>query len=62
MGENWLHILDSSSTSDLTITTKEIVEIGDIVILEGKLSIDKDFGHGYLYPILLEDATVLPSK
>ncbi len=62
MGKNWLHILDSSSTSDLTITTKEIVEIGDIVILEGKLSIDKDFGHGYLYPILLEDATVLPNK
>lgn len=62
LGKNWLHILDSSSMNDLTVTTDEIVKIGDIVTLEGTLGIDKDFGHGYIYPILLEEATIIPNE
>ena len=56
MGKNWLHIQDSSTGSDLTITTQDTVAIGDVVVMTGKLALDKDFGYGYLYPIILEEA------
>ena len=62
MGKNWLHIQDSSSTKDLTVTTQSTVKKGDIVIIEGKLALDKSFGSGYHYPIILEDAKFLKAK
>ncbi|MCK5898138.1 MAG: hypothetical protein KAG06_03600 [Methylococcales bacterium] len=62
MGSNWLHIQDSSGIKDLTVTTKEKAAVGDIVIIEGKLSVNKDFGHGYVYPIIMEDAKITKGK
>lgn len=56
MGKNWIHIMDSSTLDDLTVTTDSTVAINDIVIIEGKLELDKDYGYGYVYPIILEDA------
>jgi len=56
MGKNWLHIRDSSTPDDLTVTTDGTAAINDIVIVEGKLELDKDYGYGYKYPIILEDA------
>jgi hypothetical protein len=60
MDKNWLHIQDSSGSDDLTITTDKatVVAIGDVVVVEGKLALDKDFGYGYLYAVMLEDAKV----
>ncbi len=58
MGKNWLHIIDSSTLDDLTITTDGTIAVGVVVIAEGKLELDKDYGYGYLYPVILEDATV----
>jgi len=58
MGKNWLHIIDSSTLDDLTITTDGTSTVGDVVIAEGKLELDKDYGYGYLYPVILEDATI----
>ena len=58
MGKNWLHIQDSSSFDDLTATTDNTVAVGDIVIIEGKLELDKDYGYGYVYPVFLQNATV----
>ena len=58
MGKNWIHILDSSTTDDLTITTDSTAAVNDIIIVEGKLELDKDFGYGYAYPVLLEDAKI----
>ena len=43
-------------THDLTITTLEQPEAGQTVLLEGRLTVDRDFGAGYRYPVLLEDA------
>jgi hypothetical protein len=54
LGKNWLHIIDSSSVGDLTVTTQGTVEVGDIVIVEGKLGLDRDF-----YPFILEDAIII---
>ena len=59
MGKNWLHIRDSSTLDDLTVTTKDTVARDDIVVIEGKLALDKDFSYGYIYPVILLDAKVV---
>ncbi len=59
MGKNWAHIQDGTSSGkdfDLTVTTKDEVKVGDVVTFEGTLSVNKDFGYGYSYKVLLEDA------
>jgi hypothetical protein len=58
MGKNWLHIRDSSTLDDLTVITKSTVVIDDVVIVEGKLELNKDYGYGYVYPVILEDAKI----
>ena len=59
MGKNWLHIRDSSTLDDLTATTDSTVAIDEVVIIEGKLELDKDYGYGYVYPVILEDTEIL---
>jgi len=62
MGKNWVHIQDGSDADgnfDLTITTLSEVKIGDDVTFEGKIAVNKDFGYGYSYPVLMEDAKVV---
>lgn len=59
MGKNWVHIRDSSSEYDLTMTTNDKVETGDVIVVEGRLVLDRDFGYGYLYPIIIEDGKVI---
>lgn len=56
MGKNWLHIRDSSSDQDITITTDGEAKLDDVVLAEGKLILDKDYGYGYIYQVLIEDA------
>ena len=61
MGTNWVHIQDgtgSGETADLTVTTRESVSPGDLVLVEGPLSVDKDFGAGYKYHVIIESAKV----
>jgi hypothetical protein len=60
MGRNWVHIRDGSGTAgkdnDLTITTADKAAVGDVVVVKGKVQVDKDFGAGYSYPVIVEDA------
>lgn len=59
MDRNWVHLMDGTkgdSRSDLTFTTMEIVKVGDTVTFEGVLAIDKEFGAGYVYPLIVENA------
>lgn len=59
MGRNWLHIKDGTSylgKDDLVVTTEQDFKIGDKVIFEGLFSLDKDFGSGYFFEVILEDA------
>ena len=63
MGKNWLHIRDGSGSAekgdhDLTVTTATEAKVGDTVLVTGKVSLNKDFGAGYKYTIILEDAQV----
>ncbi|HSQ47622.1 MAG TPA: hypothetical protein VLM44_11980 [Lutibacter sp.] len=62
MDKNWVHIVDGTqfeNLSDLAITTTETVNIGDIVTFKGVVVLNKDFGQGYVYDILLEEAKVV---
>ena len=64
MGKNWIHLQDGTgdpmqNSHDLVVTSAEIVEVGSIVTLEGTLAAAKDFGAGYKYDALVEDAAVV---
>ena len=58
MGKNWIHIQDGTEFEeefDLTITTDIEVTVGETITLEGEITLDKDFGFGYFYNVLMED-------
>jgi hypothetical protein len=60
---NWLHLQDGSGdaskqTHDVAVTTSADASVGDIVTVSGVAAVDKDFGAGYAYPVILEDATL----
>ena len=63
LGRNWLHIQDGSGdpeagTHDLTVTTSAPAAVGDLVTVRGVLGVDRDFGAGYRYAVLVEEATI----
>ncbi|MCB9281684.1 MAG: SH3-like domain-containing protein [Lewinellaceae bacterium] len=58
MGRNWVHIKDASSDADLTVTTMENINLGAVVSLEGTISLNKDFGAGYRYDVIMESAVL----
>lgn len=65
MGKNWLHIQDGTTFGndfDLTVTTTGSCKINDVVVIEGKIVLNQDFGYGYSYAVLLEDAVILESQ
>jgi hypothetical protein len=62
MKKNWIHLQDGTEGDgkfDLTVTTAEEFKVGDIVTIEGKVTLDKDFGYGYFYDVLVEDAKAI---
>lgn len=59
MNRNWLHIQDGSGEGlDLTVTTTENVPLGAIISMQGTITLDKDFGAGYRYDIIMEGAVL----
>jgi len=62
LGTNWLHVRDGSGgegTNDLTVTTAGTVPgVGDTVLLTGTVALNKDFGMGYTYDVMVEEADV----
>ena len=63
MGMNWVHIQDGTGNSakgthNMVATTKETAQVGDIVTVTGKLIKDKDFGFGYKYDLVVEEASI----
>ena len=62
MGRNWIHIQDGTgnpaeNTHDLVITTSQDAQADwDIITMEGVLAANKDFGSGYKYAAIIEDA------
>jgi hypothetical protein len=61
LGTNWIHLQDGTGsaengTNDLTVTTSGTASVGDVVTATGTLVTDKDFGAGYTYAVMLENA------
>jgi hypothetical protein len=61
MDRNFLHVQDGTGTedaNDLTVTSSETAQVGDEITVTGTLAVDKDFGAGYTYPVILEQANI----
>jgi aspartyl/asparaginyl-tRNA synthetase len=63
MGMNWIHLRDGSGsveneTNDVLVTTTSPAKVGDVVTVKGIVHTNKDFGAGYSYKVLIEDATL----
>ena len=63
MGKTWIHLQDGTgeaekATHDLVVTSQDAPEVGTVVTMEGRVARDKDFGSGYRYAVIVEDAVV----
>lgn len=63
MGRNWIHLRDgtgsaAAKTHDVLVTTSEQAKVGDVLTAKGVVRVDKDFGAGYSYKAMVEDATL----
>ncbi len=65
MGKNWIHIQDGTQfeeSFDLTITSQNLPEKGDEVTFKGTIYVNKDFGSGYFYDVIMEEAKMTNQK
>lgn len=63
MSKNWIHLRDGSGDAskgdnDITVTTKAAAKVGDVVTVKGIVRVNKDFGAGYTYAVIVEDAKI----
>ena len=63
MGKNWIHLQDGSGdagqgTNDLTVTSLDAASVSETVTITGTVRTNKDFGSGYVYRVIVEDAKV----
>jgi hypothetical protein len=63
MGKNWIHLRDGSGSrekadDDIAVTTQDAAAVGDIVLVKGTVRLDRDFGGGYTYKVIIEDAKI----
>ena len=50
--------MKDNNKNDLTITSSDQIKVGDNVAFEGIVAVDKDFGAGYRYKVIVEDSKV----
>jgi hypothetical protein len=63
MGKNWIHLQDGTgdaakATHNLVATSQDLPAVGDVVTVKGTVYKDKDFGSGYKYAVIMEQAKV----
>jgi len=62
LGHNWVHLSDGTVGPDgeqeVTVRTKDLPKVGSTVVVRGTVTTDRDFGSGYKYSVLIEDAKV----
>jgi len=65
MGKNWIHIQDGTNDNgnyDLTVTSAGIADVNDEITVKGKIILNKDFGYGYSYEVIMEEAVIVKSN
>jgi hypothetical protein len=60
-GTNWIHLQDGTGTAengnyDLVVTSDYSTKVGDTITVSGTVALDKDFGYGYRYALIMEKA------
>lgn len=63
MGRNWIHLQDGTGdagagTHDITVTTMDATAVGETIEIQGVVTLDKDFGAGYRYAVIVEEASI----
>jgi Tfp pilus assembly protein FimT len=63
MGRNFVHVQDGSGdaakgTNNLIVTSTNTAAVGDQVTVSGTVALNREFGMGYSYPLLVENATI----
>lgn len=61
LGKNWIHVKDgtgATGNNDLMVTSDGTAKVGDTVLVSGKVTTDRDFGSGYKWPVMIENAKV----
>ena len=62
MGRNWLHLQDGTKHNndfDLTVTSPGLANVGETITVEGTITLNKDFGAGYSYNVIMENASII---
>jgi hypothetical protein len=62
MGTNWIHIQDGTSGNgnfDLTITSQDLPVLNEEATFKGSITLKKDFGAGYFYEVIMENAQLV---
>ena len=65
MGRNFVHIQDGTgdaTSNNLIVTSKQTASVGEQVVISGVVVLNRDFGSGYSYPLLIEEASIAPKK
>lgn len=65
MDRNFVHVQDGTGGEDsnnLVVTSKQTANVGDQVTISGKVVVNRDFGSGYSYPLLIEEASITVKK
>lgn len=62
MNRNWVHLQDGSTMEgekiDLTVTTDVMIPVGAVVTMQGVIALNQDFGAGYRYDIIMQEASL----
>ena len=61
MKRNFIHVQDGTgndTTNNLVVTSKQTANVGDQITISGVVVLNRDFGGGYSYPLLVEDARI----
>ena len=65
MRRNFIHVQDgtgSGKTDRVIFTSRQTARVGDKIAATGTVKLNTDFGMGYFYPTLVEQATFKPAK
>jgi hypothetical protein len=60
LGRNWLHLKDGTADGqDLVMTSEDAIDPGTEITIRAIVNLNRDFGAGYSYDVLLEDGKII---